>query len=812
MANRAIHLEPEEFIHHFLSLPDDVSASERPTWDGNVFKGLENAPNMKEASIVTEFLAAINLSGLVPGFTLCESQDLPDKGDSTMQKVDAAFFRSDNVPTDGRPHWADQVVAVEFKAHDTSKDPFDDRPNAKVDPDAEERKRVRGQIIEYAEQIFRYQQRTFLFMLLVIGRRFRLLFWDRSGTITTRAVDYFENPDLLCEMLWRLGHLTEEQLGYDASVKRVLPGDADYTTMHLASLPHVNDLEHNERLLDGLTGENLVFRYVRQAFSRSLQPHWPRYRLDVPYKDTVRTFLVGKPEFFASGMAGRGTRGYVALDRESGRFVWLKDAWRAHYDLVDQEGSVLARLNNAEVLNVPTLVCHGDILKQITRTPEFWELKNPPLIMQPASSSTTSSRTLVEELPPSSKSLKRTHAEVVDSDETLPGTPEECPLRRHRHYRLVVKEVAMNLKAFQGGRQLVSIIYDCVSAHRDAMAKARIMHRDVSGGNILILPNAMVHPQTGQPMIKWTGILADWELSKPVHDKSTAPRARQPERTGTWQFMSVGTLSEHTKIIGPPDELESFFHVTLYYAIRYLRSNCVDVGGFIEDFFDSYTVTDKVYSCGTLKETVMAEKGRLLRTCTSKDVIRFSSAPLNDFFDSLLTWFKSHYAVQAYNDSLVKCSEKKVSSTCEAGDSDEPSVPSIFYDDVDLEFEDDSDANLGGSTTTAEVRKPTSEEEKNALKVSGHKHVLQALAKAMRSRDWMKDRVENDNVPDNFKPKRIVGPVRFASAATFKRLKKDAFSSPVLPFPREGCDIEPSTPKRRSALPGPFRREEAFSP
>lgn len=69
-------------------------------------------------------------------------------------------------------------------------------------------------------------------------------------------------------------------------------------------------------------------------------------------------------------------------------------------------------------------------------------------------------------------------------------------------------------------------------AHQAATLDAKIVHRDVSGGNILILPSLMPDPNTKTMAIKWLGLLVDWELSKPVHDKQgTQPRARQPERT-----------------------------------------------------------------------------------------------------------------------------------------------------------------------------------------------------------------------------------------------------------------------------------------
>ncbi|TBU26657.1 hypothetical protein BD311DRAFT_601956, partial [Dichomitus squalens] len=110
-----------------------------------------------------------------------------------------------------------------------------------------------------------------------------------------------------------------------------------------------------------------------------------------------------------------------------------------------------------------------------------------------------------------------------------------------------------------------------------------ILHRDVSGGNILILPR--ICGDDNGSYIAWCGVLADWEMSKPLDNVSG--EARQPERTGTWQFLSVAMLSR-SKEVEICDELESFFYVILYYAVRYLRSNIDDgiIGEWIYTFFD----------------------------------------------------------------------------------------------------------------------------------------------------------------------------------------------------------------------------------
>lgn len=53
-----------------------------------------------------------------------------------------------------------------------------------------------------------------------------------------------------------------------------------------------------------------------------------------------------------------------------------------------------------------------------------------------------------------------------------------------------------------------------------------MLHRDISGGNILILPRVIKGDNGGE--IKWSGLLTDWEMSKPTDYKGVG---RQPERT-----------------------------------------------------------------------------------------------------------------------------------------------------------------------------------------------------------------------------------------------------------------------------------------
>ncbi|KAI9058417.1 hypothetical protein FKP32DRAFT_1606823 [Trametes sanguinea] len=793
MAHKAIPLEPQVFLDNFLKGPCHHLSGTMPPLEGNPFEDMAGAAGMVESQISELFVSIVNTNrDLAHGLKMALSEKLADPGESDGAKIDAAFFRHEFLPTDGRPHWADQMVSFEFKAHGTANDPYDDRePGKGIDADAATRKQIRGQIIHYAEKVFEYQHRTSLFMLLIIGRRFRISRWDRSGTIVTRSVDYVDQPEILYEMLWYMSRLSDEALGLDPTAHRVMPGSDDYAQMLQAKDAPVGlpDLDHAERDLEALPSADAVFGYVRKKFADSLDMTFPWYRLEIPGPEGTRYFLVGKPAFCAPGMAGRGTKGFVALEAGvcPARFAWLKDAWRTQYEFVAQEGAVLKELNDVKVSYVPTLICHGDIPGQDTETPRWWErvysssaVEHPVPASSPPQSVVSSSRTLVNFVYRSSSGTKRSADDLDDGG----NGRDECPLRRHKHYRIAVKEVGMKLVEFTHGKQLLQVVFDCMFAHQQAVVKANIMHRDISGGNILILPKAVTEEADGPSYVAWTGLLVDWELSKPLKGHASLPRPRQPERTGTWQFMSAAVLDNHSKQLEIPDELESFFHVTLYYAVRYLRSICSDVGTFIEDYFDTYALDNGIYKCGKQKSSTMTH-GSLTTNVTTVP-LKFGSG-LDDVFSEVLRWFKAHYSVELHK------REQKARLLQKLAYSD-PKVPPPMPHRARAPagFKRLSAPSFADEKKKEDtVRVPSAQELEDAAKVATHDNMLNLFYDALVADNWPSDRVPGDNVSPEFQPKVPVGPPVVASQRTIKK-RRTLAGTPVSEPPR--------TPPRRGTV------------
>ncbi|KAI0759292.1 hypothetical protein BD413DRAFT_488037, partial [Trametes elegans] len=405
-----------------------------------------------------------------------------------------------------------------------------------------------------------------------------------------------------------------------------------------------------------------VFKYVREWFRESLEDGWPRYKIEVgPEK---RKFLVGKPRFYSVSLFGRGTRAYIALDARSRRFVFLKDSWRPYYKDVATEGHYLKELNSGRAAPyVPRLLCHGDVEDDIAFASWYYAKLHPPRVDlvafqgETASPSRHPSSAQQPTARPPSTGDKRSIDDVRESDrQTASPEDDETPaFRDYKHYRIVSKDVCLEFISFVTSEQLVRFTYHCVVGHGYAYEDHKLLHRDVSSGNVLILPRLVdAHSTQGGPGMKvvvWNGILADWELAKVVPNGNSNEKARQPERTGTWQFMSVYYVRHQAKLpVTVADDLESFFHVFLFYALRRLHHSIQpeNVSTFISLYFDSYEPgPNKTRLCNKFKRDAITSGQLTYNEC---DITFFTRDEIphdrvNILIEHLLKYFISRYKV-----------------------------------------------------------------------------------------------------------------------------------------------------------------------
>ncbi|KAG6846614.1 hypothetical protein H0H93_012834, partial [Arthromyces matolae] len=217
---------------------------------------------------------------------------------------------------------------------------------------------------------------------------------------------------------------------------------------------------------------------------------------------------------------GRSTRCYKAYCLETNRVVLLKDTWRVVSDSLRPEHEIYTTLHENEVPHILEVITAGDVGRD----------KDPH--------HTTQTKAWVSK-------TRQKLLNILDL----------------QHYRIALEYVPFCVDQFEDVRQPIMAIRDAARAHGIAATVAKVLHRDISVGNIMFKID-----ENGNVF----GYLIDWDLSL---DLSQATLEAQLERTGTWQFTAARLLERprnnepliHNRI----DDVESFFHLTNWLALRY---------------------------------------------------------------------------------------------------------------------------------------------------------------------------------------------------------------------------------------------------
>ncbi|KAG5332065.1 hypothetical protein C0989_007265 [Termitomyces sp. Mn162] len=221
---------------------------------------------------------------------------------------------------------------------------------------------------------------------------------------------------------------------------------------------------------------------------------------------------------------GRSTRCLKAYWLKTNGLVLLKDTWRVVSPTLKPEHEIYEKLHKKQVPNIPQAHLGADIGKE-----------NDGL-------HTTQTK----------RCLK-------DVEKTL-----DISLRTFRHYRIVLEYLPYSLEDFKNTREMTIVFRDASIGHGTAATEAEVLHRDISNGNIMFKRHADGAVQ---------GYLIDWDLSLDLNLASNQSAEAQPERTGTWQFLAIRLVQpkeiEKPLIQDRIDDVESFYHVFLWLALRY---------------------------------------------------------------------------------------------------------------------------------------------------------------------------------------------------------------------------------------------------
>ncbi|KAI9001494.1 hypothetical protein BD414DRAFT_35729 [Trametes punicea] len=158
--------------------------------------------------------------------------------------------------------------------------------------------------------------------------------------------------------------------------------------------------------------------------------------------------------------------------------------------------------------------------------------------------------------------------------------------RERSHMRMVIDDVGRPLTEFTSTRELVRAMRDAIIGHKIAWQEARLLHRDVSVGNILIKDD----PEESD----FIGFVHDFDYSSMESDASDSDNecsngskaapclvdplqtghgpddlAGKKERTGTFYFMSYEILVHPNSIHDAHHDLESFYWVLIWVFVRH---------------------------------------------------------------------------------------------------------------------------------------------------------------------------------------------------------------------------------------------------
>ncbi|CAL1708927.1 unnamed protein product [Somion occarium] len=444
----------------------------------------------------------INDSDVCPGFKLVNVASSADKNDIRL-RPDLALVPSN---VEDLMDYTIMEFFVETKLSDLA-DPFSDNQDTTLDHTSEkmtgDHAETLEQMISYATALLSRQHRIFAFSIALYGQYARFFRWDRAGCIVSDLFNFLEEPDILADFFWRYAHLTREGRGFDPTVVPASTAEAKLFS-------------------DALS------RYIQESKPRDvsyLQPKpdatYPISKMRVPTPNGIWELIVGKP-FWDADSPGQSTRAYAAYDMVEKKIVFAKDSWRDENEDILSEAEIYETLKQSNVPFLPEIIAAGDVymkakekVHQKTLT-QRWSVNN--------------GKTPIWQLP--------------------------CAELRTLVHCRVVQELAYPLMSALSSKEVVQAIRDAIEAIKAAYHGAKIFHRDISTGNIMI-------SKSGR------GILNDWDHALKVNLRNTP----QAYRTGTWQFISILLLRNPMKGHCVHDDLESSFWVLLYVSLHYFPHN-----------------------------------------------------------------------------------------------------------------------------------------------------------------------------------------------------------------------------------------------
>ena len=205
--------------------------------------------------------------------------------------------------------------------------------------------------------------------------------------------------------------------------------------------------------------------------------------------------------------------------------------------------------------------------------------------------------------------------------------------------------------------------------------------------------------------------------------------------------MSVNVLVRPWSPVKISDELESFFHVLVYYSILYLRSNCECSSSFVDNYFNDYAGPGRALTCGWKSLTVEIDDW-LCNQMPYRDRVEFDS-PMDDLLGEIHLWLKGLYKTIRYDLSQAMLSRqpKKIPNAAAPIQPPPKYILPIQIPESVLKRFEEMKKSIKESPRIDSA--PTPEDRERGQRLMDHRFIIEHIGEMLRSSQWPED----DRVP-----------------------------------------------------------------
>ncbi|KAI9069513.1 hypothetical protein FKP32DRAFT_1753775 [Trametes sanguinea] len=595
----------EEFINELLPCATPFPDNDDPTTLRDAFSEYKPVVGQEVASYPSLIAGMMDLVSTFPNQKRLDVVDtsgidfsfpfdgFKDHHQKTSPDLSISFPGETVTPGD----WQTVSMVVEVKSSETQ-DPFpkNDDASAHVSTVAQLAKNARNLLLAHG----------FLstFLIGVYGRTLRLARFDHAFAVVSPPISLNDNgAGLLKKFFWHFVHpiVGHRVVGSDPTVMPLSADDCEWVRSQLSDLKPRNWKAHVGELAKGRRMEVYDQRTGRCV------PYLAYHLVDVNGRLFSRATTIWR--------VIEDTRvwkdGKLVPDPTCTRQVKpriLKEAWRQLVRTAETE--VYDRLESTipedEMFGLARMECGGDIGSLELK---WWKRTRNGTLPDPVddasaddapSASSPSSPPAEPPLPfcSTGRSSIPANGFRAPTPNHVPPFAFPLPYPQHQtysarlhgiaslhcersHVRIVIEDVGRPLSEFSSSREMVAAMRDAIEGHRIAWEKAKVLHRDVSLGNILIADD----PSEGSHR----GFLHDFDYSSMEatgadsqdnmfllleDDEEILPEdiARFKERTGTYYFIAIALLD--SDVVGFHEachDIESYYWVLLWVVLRHTK-------------------------------------------------------------------------------------------------------------------------------------------------------------------------------------------------------------------------------------------------